>query len=170
MPAPVEISTVYTATESDTEVGGLPSGNGNRYGGSLVFGLRSHIREIVEREASARTVTSSITFILGGTHSSDRECRGECCLQAAICQTAIVGGARGWSQLVGSKLVVPAEIRLARDTSPVDHSTSNVVGQIQFRVSGGLGNPQGFQGKDLSRSKAMILQGQVGAICNEADG
>ena len=34
------------------------------------------------------------------------------------------------SQLVGSKLVVPLETRLAGDTSPVDHSTSNVVGQI----------------------------------------
>ena len=34
------------------------------------------------------------------------------------------------SQLVGSKLVVPVETRLAGDTSPVDHSTSNVVGQI----------------------------------------
>ena len=51
-------------------------------------------------------------------------------LQAAICQTAIVGGTRRWSQLVGSKLVVPVETRLAGDTSPVDHSTSNVVGQI----------------------------------------
>ena len=88
------------------------------------------IREIVEREASARTVTSSITFILGGTYSSSWECRGECCVQAAICQTAVGGGARRWSQLVGSKLVVPVEIRLARDTSPVNHSTSNTVGQI----------------------------------------
>ena len=41
LPAQVEIPTVYTTTESDAGVGGLPSGNGN--GGSLVFGLRSHI-------------------------------------------------------------------------------------------------------------------------------
>ena len=50
----------------------------------------------VEREASARTVKSSITFILRGTYSSRWGCRGEHCLQAAICQTAVVGGTRGW--------------------------------------------------------------------------
>ena len=139
----------------------------------------------MKREAGARTSTRSITFILGGTCSSGWEYRGEHCIQAAIYQTIVIGGTRGWPQLasfpgptqlsiacstvqvteswvgpgnearpqlVELKLVVPVEIRLAGDTSPVDHSTSNIVRQIRFSVSGGIGNPQGFQGKDLCRS------------------
>ena len=144
LPAQIEIPAVYTtATESDAGFGGLPSENGNRHRGSLVFGLSSHI---VEREASTHTVTSPITFILEGTYSSGWECRGE--------------------------TGCPVEIRLPGDTSPVNHFISNVVGQIRFSVSGGVGSPQGFQGKDLRafRSKTAILQGQVSAIRNETDG
>ena len=89
-------------------------------------------------------------FILRRTYSSGWECQGERCLQATICQTAVVGGTRGWSQLVGSKLVVKVETRLAGDT-PVHHLSTTPLQMLLDKYDSvfqeGLGTLKDFKAR-----------------------